>query len=213
MRSEVWRPAAAARNRRPGRHGTPPARHYDLAARSSLHGFRRQCRRRKRGPGSQKPPRWSAGRRASRVWDARRLACRVGTHNGCSAEHPNVSRRSAHPSTGVSEAKRQSPDAAMRARERDGLFDIVKNAAGDVRPHPEERARENLSANSNVRARVSKDEDEQSSSPSCFETHRSAVRQDMHSRRAAMALSMRAAARAHFGETNPTRGCALDAKV
>jgi hypothetical protein len=43
--------------------------------------------------------------------------------HGCSAEHPNVSRRSAHPSWGVSEAKRQSPDAAMRARERDALFD------------------------------------------------------------------------------------------
>src|SRR5437667_8058136 len=27
---------------------------------------------------------------------------------------------------GVSEAKRQSPGAAMRARERDGLFDIVR---------------------------------------------------------------------------------------
>jgi hypothetical protein len=31
----------AARNRSPGRPGAPPARHYDLAARSSLHGFRR----------------------------------------------------------------------------------------------------------------------------------------------------------------------------
>jgi hypothetical protein len=60
--------------------------------------------------------------------------------HGCSAEHPNVSRRSAHPSTGVSEAKRQSPDAAMRARERDGLFDIVKIGASDGRPHSEERS-------------------------------------------------------------------------
>src|SRR5262249_8230876 len=33
-----------------GRPGTPPARHYDLAARSSLHGSG-SCRRRKRGPG------------------------------------------------------------------------------------------------------------------------------------------------------------------
>jgi hypothetical protein len=32
------------------------------------------------------------------------------------------------PLDGVSEAKRQSPDAAMRARERDGLFDIVRFA-------------------------------------------------------------------------------------
>src|SRR5712692_10546954 len=37
-RSEAWRPAAEARNRSPGRSGTPSARHYDLAARSSLHG-------------------------------------------------------------------------------------------------------------------------------------------------------------------------------
>src|SRR5712691_4268816 len=37
-RSQAWRPAAAARNRSPGRSGTPSARHYDLAARSSLHG-------------------------------------------------------------------------------------------------------------------------------------------------------------------------------
>jgi hypothetical protein len=62
-------------------------------------------------------------------WDARRLArrlaCRVisaftrvltryGTPHGCSAEHPNVSRRSAHPSFGVSEAKSQTPGAKMR---------------------------------------------------------------------------------------------------
>src|SRR6516162_6707534 len=38
----------------PGRPGTPPARHYDLAARSSLHG---SAKARPRGP---KPPRWSA---------------------------------------------------------------------------------------------------------------------------------------------------------
>ena len=33
------------------------------------------------------------------------------------------------PLKGVSEAKRQNPDAAMRARERGGLFDMVKNDA------------------------------------------------------------------------------------
>jgi hypothetical protein len=147
-------------------------------------------------------------------WDARRLArrlaCRVGTHHGCSAEHPNVSRRSAHPSTGVSEAKRQSPDAAMRARERDGLFDMVKNAAGDARPHPEERAREKLSANSNARARVSKEQDEPVGAPACFETLRR--RQRLRVRRAAMLLSMRAGKHCafwrnepndHFGQTKP----------
>jgi len=41
--------------------------------------------------------------RLDALWDARRLArrlaCRVMCRpNGCSAEHPNVSRRSAHPS-------------------------------------------------------------------------------------------------------------------
>src|SRR5262252_1262746 len=71
---------------RPGRPGTPPARHYDLAARSSLHGSGRQLpavvgRRapketeaRPRGP---KPPRWSAERRASRV-----MGRTEGTPNG-----------------------------------------------------------------------------------------------------------------------------------
>src|SRR6266481_1628024 len=42
MRSEAWRPAAAARNRSPRKAGTPPSRHYDLGARSSLHGSGRQ---------------------------------------------------------------------------------------------------------------------------------------------------------------------------
>src|ERR1700716_3001038 len=49
-----------------GRSGTPPARHYDLAARSSLHGSGGNA-----GDGSaasgRKSPRWSAERRASRV--------------------------------------------------------------------------------------------------------------------------------------------------
>ena len=43
-----------------------------------------------------------------------RLVTRRGHAQGCSAEHPNVSRRSAHPSVRVSEAKLQTPDAKMR---------------------------------------------------------------------------------------------------
>jgi hypothetical protein len=56
------------------------------------------------------------------------------------------------------------------------------------------------------RARVSKDEDEQSGLPSCFETHRSVLRrwQRLRSRRAAMLLSMRQESVARFGQTNPT---------
>ena len=51
------------------------------------------------------------------------------------------------------------------------------------KPHPEE-----------ARSAVWKDEDERLRARSCFETHRSAVRQwkDLRSRRAAMLLSMRA---------------------
>src|SRR5215471_17833929 len=51
---------------------------------------------------------------------------RHDTPHGCSAEHPNVSRRSAHPSIRVSEAKVQAPGAENAPRERDGLFDIVR---------------------------------------------------------------------------------------
>jgi hypothetical protein len=59
-------------------------------------------------------------------------------------------------------------------RGNDGVrvFEIVSR---DARPHPEERARASASAKSNERARVSKDEDGHGASPSCFETHRSAL--------------------------------------
>ena len=109
---------------RPGRPGTPPARHYDLAARSSLHGSGRQLPavvgRRAPKETEARPRvknRHGGAPRGERPasWDARRLACRVMcTPHGCSAEHPNVSRRSAHPSFGVSEAKLQTPGAKMR---------------------------------------------------------------------------------------------------
>src|SRR2546422_10834416 len=83
-------------------------------------------------------PRWSAERRASRVMGRKaprkRLAYRVisaftrvfdahDTPHGCSAEHPNVSRRSAHPSIRVSEATMQNPGRKNAPRERDGLFE------------------------------------------------------------------------------------------
>src|SRR5262249_60590500 len=60
-------------------------------------------------------------------------------------------------------------------------------------------------ANSNVRTRVSKDEDVRLSSPSCFETHRSAfgLWRRLRSRRATTLLSMRARGAAHFGQTKP----------
>src|SRR6267154_3708326 len=49
-----------------GLPGTPPARHDDLAARSSLHGSGGNAGDGSAAPGP-KPPRWSAERRASRV--------------------------------------------------------------------------------------------------------------------------------------------------
>jgi hypothetical protein len=52
-RSKVWRPAAAARNRRLGRHGNRPPGTTTRATRSSLHVLRRQCRSRKRGTGAE----------------------------------------------------------------------------------------------------------------------------------------------------------------
>jgi hypothetical protein len=74
----------------PGRLGTPPARHYDLAARSSLHGSGRQMpavvgrrapketearprvkNRHGGAPRGERPASWDARRLA------RRLACRV----------------------------------------------------------------------------------------------------------------------------------------
>src|SRR5947199_2886388 len=64
-------PRLAARNRLASagrsavtREGTPPARHYDLAARSSLHGSGGNARDGSAAPGP-KSPRWSAERRAS----------------------------------------------------------------------------------------------------------------------------------------------------
>src|SRR5262249_61635864 len=95
----------------------------------------------RRAARSPKPPRWSAERRASRVmgrkaprkrlarcvisaftrvFDAIRRAQRM------SRKHPNVSRRSAHPSIGVSEAKNKTWAQKARAgARRCVLFDVV----------------------------------------------------------------------------------------
>src|SRR2546425_6221508 len=67
---------------------------------------------------SPKPPRWSAGRRASPVWDARRLvrrlACRVTCRpNGCLASTRRLSALR-HPSIGVAKPKFQTPGAKTR---------------------------------------------------------------------------------------------------
>ena len=102
---------------RPGRLGKSLARHYDLAARSSPTDPGHA------GDGSAAPrpktatverreasvPRHgtqgaSLGAWRAALWHAARVL----------RTHPNVSRRSAHPSFGVSEARMQAPDAEMR---------------------------------------------------------------------------------------------------
>src|SRR5437660_7445537 len=119
MRSEEWRPATAACNRRLGRHGTPPAGHYDLAARSSLNGSGANA-----GEGSAGPEPKTAtvrapggGRPAS--WDARRLvrrlACRVTCRpNGCLAS-TRTSLGAPPPFDRGREAKVSKPERKKRA--------------------------------------------------------------------------------------------------
>src|SRR5216683_6071262 len=71
MRSEAWRPAAEARNRQP-REARDPARQALRPGREELAArIRRQCRRRKRGPG---PKIVTVERREARVPPALRDA-------------------------------------------------------------------------------------------------------------------------------------------
>src|SRR5262245_27667272 len=85
---------------------------YDLAARSSLHGLRRKCCRRKRGP---RPKIATVERREASVLRHKRVHARLTTHYGTHGAsqapgmsrhdmpqrmplHPCACRRSAHPS-------------------------------------------------------------------------------------------------------------------
>src|SRR5437870_12582215 len=68
---------------------------------------------------SPKPPRWSAGRRASPVWDARRLArrlaCRVTCRpHGCLASTRTTLGAPPTPSKGCVKRKKQNPGAKTR---------------------------------------------------------------------------------------------------
>src|SRR6266436_2684234 len=126
-----------ARNRSPREAGTPPSRHYDLGARSSLHGSARHL---PAVVGRRAPKETEARPREPKTATVERREASVPRHgtqgasqapgvsrhdtpHGCSAEHPNVSRRSAHPSIRVGEATMQTPGAKNAPRERDGLFE------------------------------------------------------------------------------------------
>src|SRR2546423_12008133 len=121
MRSEAWRPAAAARNRLP-REAREVA---DQALRPGCEEFAvtdpAQMPVREARPRSPKPPRWSAERRASRVMGrkAPRWApgvSRYGTPHGCRCTRTSLG---APPSLDwVGEAKMHSPGAEIAPRER-----------------------------------------------------------------------------------------------
>src|SRR6516165_1181599 len=106
MRSEAWRPAAAARNRLPREAGTPPSRHYDLGARSSLHGSARHL---PAVVGRRAPKETEARPREPKIATVERREASVPRHGTQGASlgawyaalrraarvplHPNVSRR------------------------------------------------------------------------------------------------------------------------
>src|SRR3981081_702163 len=126
------------------RPGTPPARHYDLAARSSLHGSGGNAGDGSAAPG-RKPPRWSAERRASRVmgraaphprgWS--RLASATTTQVRLSALRPPLfwdGCEEIKTKPGRKTASRER-DVLRGTRLRSGLFGSVKREEGG-RAHP-----------------------------------------------------------------------------
>jgi hypothetical protein len=210
MRSEAWRPAAAARNRSPREAGTPPSRHYDLGARSSLHGSARQL---PAVVGRRAPKETEARPREPKTATVERREASVPRHGTQGASQapglprhvqaPRVFRRAPErfsalrpplDSGGVKERCKPRAQKRVAGTRRSGLFDIVSCLKLDARPHPEERACERPAPHSSTRARVSKGEGGHGMQPSCFETHRSArpLWKHLRSRRAAMLLSMRA---------------------
>ena len=146
-------PRLEACNLGPGRPGTPPARHYDLAARSSLYGAGGNAGDHKRGP---RPKIATVERREARVLPlegARRLASawraaqqRVlnALRHAAGAAAPERRLGAPPPLVGVDEGKVQTPGATRRGNEKVcewrtanrgqqvflfaicGLFDIVK---------------------------------------------------------------------------------------
>src|SRR5215467_3607501 len=150
MRSEAWRPAAAARNRSP-REARDPARQAlrpgceELAARIRKANARRCRAAGAEGDGSAapRPKTATVERRESSVprhgtqgaslgaWRAaakarsRASSTHEGTPHGCRCTRTFLGAPPT-PRFGVSEAKLQTPGAKNAPRERDGLFDIVR---------------------------------------------------------------------------------------
>jgi hypothetical protein len=116
----VWRPAAAARNRAPGGPGPRPPGTTTWLRGASLHGLRRKCRRRKRGP---RPKIAKVERREASASIARRasrpLARQLKTMRLSALRHPLRV-----------EARFQAPGRKTRRGNEwccsHGLFDIVR---------------------------------------------------------------------------------------
>jgi hypothetical protein len=94
----------------------------------------------------------------------------------------------------------------MRARERDGLFDIVSCFSRVARPHPQERACEKHSSNSTARARVSKDEGEGARRILAKRTQSSSIRSSPRKRIGAKLRNVSRAQRS----TSEAKWCAAD---
>ena len=122
-----------------GRSGAPPARHYDLAARSSLHGLRRIMPQTEARPtaknrhgGAPRGARPSAeGRKALRSAPGLPREMRVRAPLTRQARrvplHPCACRRSAHPSRwGFNSTPGRNRAAGTRCVVRMGLFEIVR---------------------------------------------------------------------------------------
>src|SRR5262249_11357728 len=128
MRSEAWRPAAAACNRSP-REARDPALQAlrpgceELAVTDPAQMPAKQARPREPKTATVERREASVPRHGTQGASQAPGTQRYGVPNGCSAEHPNVSRRSAHPSIRVGEAKIANPGRRHAPREREGLFE------------------------------------------------------------------------------------------
>jgi hypothetical protein len=153
MRSEAWRPAAAARNRLPREAREPAAQALRPGCEELAVTDPAQMPGREARPRSLKPPRWSAERRASRVISAfTRVLTRYGTQgasqapdtprhgvsNGCRCTRTSLG---APPSLDRGLAKQRCKARAQNraAGTRWAVLKTMRFAARDVRPHPEER--------------------------------------------------------------------------
>src|SRR5262249_6071986 len=123
MGSEAWRPAAAARNRSPREARDPALQALRPGCEELAVADPAQMPVREARPREPKTATVERERRASRVITAfTRVFDAHDTPHGCSAEHPNVSRRSAHPRFGLAKQSCK-PRAQTCGAGTNGLFD------------------------------------------------------------------------------------------